>query len=379
MRINTKSPVETFLSIWRSTDLVGAFLSDLPKLGEIAPYKLCSLVVFSSGNSDTAFNNVAPLSYESKLEEQRKNSSLYYLNTYVGKEKKEKVEGRVIIFQESPGVFVLFTLCTRDFLHKCLLRFLGHSYPKIVQPVLKQNELREILFKTEERFSPQTIRIVKTSAKRWIVAREPSGRKKQLGSRVDWEKMSIPIRDAFKEASEEGKWFTTLTFRVYIQRGDALYGTSWTSTISKKGMFLTNKWLPQYSEVIVPSLLSLAEGKMNLYRNRSRANTMSHEVRPLVIKFGETVFEDTKTNEEFIDALKKIPHFGYSVMHSNPYIHMSLLDYKDGSSFEILVHEPNKIVILPQIRATSVSLERVIGHIAEEFSEGEVVDLQTSQ
>ena len=86
---------------------------------------------------------------------------------------------------------------------------------------------------------------------------------------------------------------------------------------------------------------------------------------------GKTVFEDSNTNEDFISALKKIPHFGYSVMHSNPYIHMSLLDYKDGSSFEILVHEPNKIVILPQIRASSVSLERVIGHISEKFGEGD--------
>ena len=376
--MNTEAPIENFLSIWRNTDSVSTFLSNLPELGETSPHKFASLVVFSSRYSSTPFDKITAPSYEFKIEEQRKNSSLYYLSTHVGKEKKEKVERKVIIFHESLGVFVFFTLCTRDFLHKCLLRFLSHSYPRIVHPILKQTELREILLKTQQVSFPQTIRIVKTAAKRWIIAREPSGRKKQLGSRVDWEKMSIPIEDAFKEASEEGKWFTTLTFRVYLQREDSLHSTRWTSTISKRGIFLTNKWLPQYSQVIVPSLLSVAEEKMNLYRDRSRAKTKSHEVRPLVIKFGETVFENKKANEEFISALKKIPHFGYSVMHSNPYIHMSLLDYKDGSSFEILVHEPNRIVILPQIRATSVSLERVIGHIAEEFSEGEVVDLKAS-
>ena len=58
---------------------------------------------------------------------------------------------------------------------------------------------------------------------------------------------------------------------------------------------------------------------------------------------------------------------------------MSLLDYKDGSSFEILVHKPDSVLILPQIRASSISLERVIGHISEKFSEGEVEDLKSVQ
>ncbi|MBC8488450.1 MAG: hypothetical protein H8D45_20675 [Bacteroidetes bacterium] len=182
-----------------------------------------------------------------------------------------------------------------------------------------------------------------------------------MASRVDWEKKSIPIKDAFREASEEGKWFTALTFKVFMQRENLLRETSWKGTISNKGVFLTNRWLPQYSEIIIASLLSIAKEKISLFKDRSRSVTPSHNVRPLAIKFEETVFEDNRTNEEFISALKKIPNLGYSVIHGNPYIHMSLLDYKDGSSFEILVHESDKIVIFPQIRASEISLEKVVG------------------
>ena len=219
-------------------------------------------------------------------------STLYYISNYVGK-KNEKIEGKVILFHEKPNISCLFSVSTRDFIDRCLLRFFAHSYPAIYQPILRQDELARILSELEKQFlTEKTIRIKKSSAKRWIVSEGPDGGKKRIGSRLDWENLSV--KDAFREAAEEGKWFTKLTFRIYTLKENSIQDTNYGGTIGKRGMFLTNRWLTQYSEVIIPSLLSITEEKINLYKNRSREVTTSHEIRPLVIKFDENIFEDKK-------------------------------------------------------------------------------------
>jgi len=376
MKVNIQTPIERLIAIWKETASMDAFLSNLSKIGQVDPHTFCSLVFLSSENSIASLNKRLILSSGFKVEEEKPNSALYYLNTFVGKE-HEKIEGKVILFQEKPCIYFMFTVANRDFIDRCLLRFLVRSYPTVFQPVLKQNNLKEILTKIESQLSPNTIRVTKSSSKRWAVSEGLAGRGKRICSRLDWENASI--KDAFKEAAEEGKWFTKLTFKIYVRKGRSFTDTNYEGTISKRGVFLTNRWSNQYSEIIIPFLLLIAEEKISIYKNRSRAESKSQEIRPLIIKFGESVFENKKNSEEFIAILKKIPHFGYSVMHANPYIHMSLLDYRDGSSFEILVHEPDKALILPQIRTSSIALERIIGYINEKFSEGEVVDLKDIQ
>lgn len=371
--MNIHKPIENLIDAWRKTDSLEAFLSNLPKIGKVDPYKFCSLVLLSSENFIDSLNKKVNFSHGSKVEEEKSDSALYYLSKFIGKE-REKIEGRVILFKEKLGIYFLFTISERDFIDKCLKRFIANSYPVVFQPVIKQNDLKKILSELEEKFIPNAIRITKSSAKRWTISEGPYERKKQISSRLDWESMTV--KDTFREAAEEGKWFTKLTFRIFEIKMDSLTDTYYNSSINKRGMFLTNGWLPQYSEIVIPSFLSIAENKMSLYKDRSRSETASHEIRPLVVKFTESVFVDQRSNRKFINTLEKIPHFGYSVIHSNPYIHMSLLDYRDGSSFEILVHEPDKIMILPQIRASSISLEHIVSHIAERFNEGEVIDLK---
>lgn len=371
--MNSHSPVTELIEIWRKSDSIDPFLNDLPKIGQVYPYKICSLILISSGNFIEDIKK-SVFSYNGfKLEEEKSDSAICYLSNIVGKE-REKISGRIIIFRKKPGIYILFAISKRDFIDKCLLRFISNSYPAIVQPVVKQNDLHRILSDLEMQFLPNTLRITKSSAKRWVISEEPSGKKKRMGSRIDWERMSV--KDAFREAAEEGKWFTKLTFRIFEIRQDSLIDTYYTGSISKRCIILTNKWLSKYSEIIIPDLFSIAERKVELYKNRSRSETAAHEIRPLAVKFSENVFLEPKYNFEFISILEKIPHFGYSVIHSNPYIHMSLLDYRDGSSFEILVHEADKILIYPQIRASSISLEQIVSHISERFNEGEVVDLK---
>ena len=60
--------------------------------------------------------------------------------------------------------------------------------------------------------------------------------------------------------------------------------------------------------------------------------------------------------------------------HGNPYIHMSVADYTDGSSYDLWVVNPKRIVIVPQIRATEGSLSRLTNHIFEQFKEGEIIE-----
>ena len=69
-----------------------------------------------------------------------------------------------------------------------------------------------------------------------------------------------------------------------------------------------------------------------------------------------------------------MPHITLSVYHSSSYVHMSLVDYMDGSSFDIWILSTRQIVVVPQMRATHTSIARLTNHIFERFGEGSVAD-----
>ena len=41
-----------------------------------------------------------------------------------------------------------------------------------------------------------------------------------------------------------------------------------------------------------------------------------------------------------------------SVLHGNPYVHLSILDYHDGSAFDLWVLDRQRLIIVPQLKAS---------------------------
>jgi antitoxin component of MazEF toxin-antitoxin module len=84
------------------------------------------------------------------------------------------------------------------------------------------------------------------------------------------------------------------------------------------------------------------------------------------------VFSDKRQNRRLISVLRGLADSALSVTHPNPYLHASLVDYSDGSSYDVWVTNNTSVLIVPKRRASAASLERVCNHICEEFEEGHV-------
>jgi hypothetical protein len=51
-------------------------------------------------------------------------------------------------------------------------------------------------------------------------------------------------------------------------------------------------------------------------------------------------------------------------------VNVSLVDYLDGSSFDVWVLSNKEITLVPQLRASEASIARLMNHIFEKFGEG---------
>ena len=61
---------------------------------------------------------------------------------------------------------------------------------------------------------------------------------------------------------------------------------------------------------------------------------------------------------------------GIAVLHENPYVHISLIDFFDGSAYDIFATSRKAVTIVPQVGASPFSLNRLCNHIFENFREG---------
>jgi hypothetical protein len=100
------------------------------------------------------------------------------------------------------------------------------------------------------------------------------------------------------------------------------------------------------------------------------------EVSAVNIDFGQAVFHGRDDNLTFLSSLDHMTRSGIAVLHENPYIHVSLIDFFDGSSFDIFATRPDSVTIIPQVDASAFSLNRLCNHIFENFREGAIAKPQ---
>jgi len=97
-------------------------------------------------------------------------------------------------------------------------------------------------------------------------------------------------------------------------------------------------------------------------------------VKPLAIHFDYEQFDGLEENAKFIGAMRKLDNASVSVIHGNPYISLAVMDYSDGSTFDIWVLSPSEILIVPQFRSTVAAVKRVISCIFENYADGTIQD-----
>ena len=83
-------------------------------------------------------------------------------------------------------------------------------------------------------------------------------------------------------------------------------------------------------------------------------------------------------NNGWFQSLRRLNKVSISVLHGNPYIHLSVIDYFDGSTFDLWVLNSRQLFIVPQMRGSVFSIKRLINHIFDSYTEGDIKDYQGS-
>lgn len=130
--------------------------------------------------------------------------------------------------------------------------------------------------------------------------------------------------------------------------------------------------LKAFEETVLRRLERAARERLALLKDRAR--TGSNAVRPLRVKLREPLLRTPEDTGLVIDILRAESRLGVAVVHRNPYLHLAVSDYEDGSNFDIFVTNPSEVVVHPGFTASVGSLNRVLQRLSESLPSEEVGD-----
>ena len=194
---------------------------------------------------------------------------------------------------------------------------------------------------------------------------------KKIMPMVCWPKMDL--NEAFNWVYDNNGWFQSLTFKA--MRPD--YAAAEIS-MTRQGVIRTNRMFSKVFACFVQPVCKTIHDNIEFFGNRSRRDNLNLAARPLTIDFGIDQFSDSSENIKFIQSLRRLNKASISVLHGNPYIHLSIIDYYDGSTFDLWVLNSSKLFIVPQMRGSVFSIKRLINHIFDTYAEGDIKEYRGS-
>ena len=275
----------------------------------------------------------------------------------IRKEKyKDSVKARII---PSPinGFYIGFSKISGAELRNILKPFFKKYYPDISRVFFNTYELFMILRHIEQVADQATIIIDKYVAYETLLYEAKEKRSEVTYTGEDYQSV-------FERSISEGKRLDKITFTVYIREKPFLIGR-----ICRDGEFACTNF-EEFSRLCLLKMIKLALEKRRKLSNRSRE--ISVIPKPLTIRYEQNLFWNKISLKEVVKLLTNYSKASVGINHANPFLHAEIVDYSDGSSFEIIIASPNSIKIIPQIRSTPDALSRIIEYLSEKFGEGEI-------
>ena len=303
--------------------------------------------------------------YYSAIREHYSESSLTlfehrYYETNSGEKKHLKERFYLIKNEKYENIYCVISIDNSSYFRTALLHFFQRQYPEVSFTFVTHKRLYNLLLDYKEINRISKIIVTGTSMKSYVEGKAiPS---------VNWP--SLDLERVFRWALEEHAWFERLSFTSY--KTTIPFNTPLKTSLSRKGILKTNgKFSWAYDRFLRPIQKDINRN-VNIFSKRARSENKDRRVRPLNIDFGANIFSDKSENARFIEALKRMKATDVSVLHGNPYLYLSSIDYYDGSVYDIWVVSPNKLTITAQMRSTHQALKRLVNHIFDNFAEGEI-------
>jgi hypothetical protein len=292
---------------------------------------------------------------------------LFELTNYfrVGEEEKQET-GRFFIYEhpEYRKVFVAITIESSSFFQRALFPFIQSLHPHVMLTFITHKRLRKLL--EQFRMTNQFTDLIITRAS-YRIRFEDEGKHKKIIPMVSWPDMEL--KEAFDWVYQNNGWFQSLQFEA---RRDSRVAVE--VSFTRQGVVRTNQLLSKIFEGFVLPVCKIIHDNMEIFGHRSRREYQDLSAKPLAIDFGTAQFPDPSENAKFIQAMKRLQTASVSVLHGNPYIHMAVIDYFDGSTFDLWVLNPSQLVIVPQLKGSIPAIKRLINHIFDAYAEGRITN-----
>ena len=112
-----------------------------------------------------------------------------------------------------------------------------------------------------------------------------------------------------------------------------------------------------FVDAVLGAFTNAGAERLKLLSGRSREIGKPLSV-PLAVRFDTNRLADPAIVRKLAETIQRERSFGVAVLHGNPYLHLVVTDYVDGSNFNVFVAEEDEIRIIPGFRATVSSASR---------------------
>jgi len=298
--------------------------------------------------------------------------ALFHYARRFGLRNQHRAEGRFLLAASRGNFIYLIVFVARPrFWRSGITPLIDVLYPRAALPFLTQAELHRVLKIVQKAIQPaRGIRILELSSKRRLTA----SARKRFQSVREW--TDADLESVFREAGERNEWFKSVSFGLVAERDGRPASTGVRASVSKYGYFACNGEFDLFERTVIQELVAVAAERLRFFADRDRLRTPHHAPRPMQISYDSEVFRSSGQAQKLVDALRRFKHGTCTVLHANPYVHLSIVDNLDYSSAEVWVVSQDQILIVPQLRASEAGLKRIVNHIFEHFREGKLSEYQ---
>lgn len=262
------------------------------------------------------------------------------------------------------NVFITVSIEPSSFVRRGLLPFLRSRFPLLVTGFLPQARLNRLLTTFRDKYLYSDLIVTRTTQRLRL---SEEGTHRRIMPMMSWPEMSLV--EAIDWIAEHDGWFQSVQFQAKRRNQVAME-----ASLTREGLVKCDNLLSQVWDAFVEPICKMHNENFNLFSSRGRRESPSLQARPLIVKFEDDQFEHVEENKRLIQAMRTMKTASVSVLHGNPYIHMGLIDYLDGSAFDLWVLDTRSLIIVPQMHSSVGAIKRLVNHVFDTYAEGDVAD-----
>lgn len=284
-----------------------------------------------------------------------------------GKKQQTTIQGRFTACRHPkfPLVWVIVTDAGSEFLSRPFRALLKTLHPRPVAPILRTPQLETLLQGLSMALGTTPLRVTQVGSRARI---RSAGAQKTVERDRRWTDVSVD--EAFSDALDSGQWVTDAAASYPGRRADRPNHVR----LNRYSVMTFEREASVALDIMLDAVSGMATEWYEFLRDRERRAATRYHSRPFKISFNYPALASREQVKLLSNALKSMPSVSFTTLHGNPYFHAVLLDYSDGSTYEVLVANDSAITVLPQGRATVSALQRLCSKVFSEFREGELIE-----